>query len=314
MPTAMIALGGNSISQKGEAGEISTQFLHTRQALDGVSHFIKMGYNICINHGNGPQVGNELYRMELTHKLIPSLPLGICVAATQGTIGYMIQQSLQNKLRKMKIDREVVTLVSQVIVNAKDPNITNPQKFIGPRYEKEDAKRLAEKFKWHIKEQENGQWRRVVSSPMPEYIMHGKSIKALVDRGTIVISSGGGGIPVLNNNDGYLEGLDAVIDKDFSAAKLGRIIKAQELWIITDIDSVYTNFGTKRQKRIKSITKRKIKKYYENGEFQKGSMEPKITAAIHFLKHHGEKVVITSIPCIKDALNEAAGTIIRNEA
>ena len=193
-------------------------------------------------------MGNELYRMELTHKLIPSLPLGICVAATQGTIGYMIQQSLQNKLRKMKIDREVVTLVSQVIVNAKDPNITNPQKFIGPRYEKEDAKRLAGKFKWHIKEQENGQWRRVVSSPMPEYIMHGKSIKALVDRGTIVISSGGGGIPVLNNNDGYLEGLDAVIDKDFSAAKLGRIIKAQELWIITDIDSVYTNFGKKKTK------------------------------------------------------------------
>ena len=112
MPTAMIALGGNSISQKGEAGEISTQFLHTRQALDGFSHFIKMGYNICINHGNGPQVGNELYRMELTHKLIPSLPLGICVAATQGTIGYMIQQSLQNKLRKLKINREVDTLVS----------------------------------------------------------------------------------------------------------------------------------------------------------------------------------------------------------
>jgi len=312
MPTAMIALGGNSISQKGEAGDISLQFTHTRQALDGISHFISRNYNLCINHGNGPQVGNELYRMELTQNVIPSLPLGVCVAATQGTIGYMIQQSMQNKLRNMDIDREVVTLISQVLVNANDPQIKNPQKFIGPRYTKEKAEDLANKFNWHIREQTKGDWRRVVPSPMPEYIMHGKSIKALVDRGTIVISSGGGGIPVFNNDVGHLEGLDAVIDKDFSAAKLGRIIRAQELWIITDIDSVYLNFGTKKQKRLKVTTRDNIEKYLNNGEFQKGSIEPKIIAAIHFLKHHGEKVVITSIPCIKNALNETAGTIIRN--
>ncbi len=309
----MIAMGGNSISQKGEAGEISQQFYHTRQTLKGISHFIDKGYNICINHGNGPQVGNELLRMDLTHDKIPSLPLEICVAATQGTIGYMIQQSLQNKLRNMKIDREVVTIVSQVIVNGNDSKIKNPQKYIGPSYKKEKAKELAKKFNWHIKEQNHGEWRRVVSSPMPEYIMHGKSIKALVSRGTIVIASGGGGIPVFNNSNGHLEGLDAVIDKDFSAAKLGRIIKAQELWIITDVDRVYINFGTKKQKRIKSITRDKIEKYLIKGEFQKGSMEPKIIAAIHFLKHHGEKVVITSIPQIENALNETAGTIIRNK-
>ena len=312
MPTAMIALGGNSISQKGEAGDISLQFKHTRQALDGISHFIDRNYNLCINHGNGPQVGNELYRMDLTRKKIPSLPLGVCVAATQGTIGYMIQQSLQNKLRNMDLDREVVTLISQVIVNANDPQFRTPQKFIGPRYRKEKAEILAKKFNWNIKEQTKGDWRRVVPSPMPEYIMHGKSIKALVDRGTIVISSGGGGIPVFNNNDGELEGLDAVVDKDFSAAKLGRIIRAQELWIITDIDSVYINFGTKHQKRLKITTRNQIEKYLNRGEFQKGSIEPKIIAAIHFLKHHGKKVVITSIPCIGKALNETAGTIIRN--
>ena len=312
MPTAMIALGGNSISQKGEAGDISLQFNHTRQALDGISHFIDRDYNLCINHGNGPQVGNELYRMELTRKKIPSLPLGMCVAATQGTIGYMIQQSLQNKLRNMDLDREVVTLISQVIVNANDPQFKIPQKFIGPRYIKEKAEILAKKFNWNIKEQTKGDWRRVVPSPMPEYIMHGKSIKALVDRGTIVISSGGGGIPVINNTDGQLEGLDAVIDKDFSAAKLGRIIRAQELWIITDIDSVYIKFGTKHQKRLKITTRNQIEKFLNRGEFQKGSIEPKIIAAIHFLKHHGKKVVITSIPCIEKALNETAGTIIRN--
>ncbi len=311
-PTAMIAMGGNSISQKGEAGDISQQFTHTREALNGISHFIDRGYNICINHGNGPQVGNELHRMDLTHNQIPALPLGVCVAATQGTIGYMIQQSLQNKLRNMEIDREVVTLVSQVIVNPDDPRVREPNKFVGPRYKKEKAEKLARMFNWHIKQQEKGKWRRVVPSPMPEYIMHGKSIKTLVDRGTIVIASGGGGIPVFNNNNGHLEGLDAVIDKDYSAAKLGRIIKAQELWIITDIDSVYLNFGTRNQKRLKSISKDQIEKYYTKGEFQKGSMEPKIIAAIHFLKHHGEKVVITSIPCIEKALNETAGTIIRN--
>ena len=312
MPTVMIAMGGNSISQKGEAGEISQQFHHTRQALNGISYFIDHGYNICINHGNGPQVGNELYRMDLTYDQIAPLPLGVCVAATQGTIGYMIQQSLQNKLRNMKIDREVVTIISQVIVNANDPKIKKPQKFVGPRYKKEKAEELAKKFNWQIKEQNHGEWRRVVPSPMPEYIMHGKSIKTLVDRGTIVISSGGGGIPVFNNSNGHLEGLDAVIDKDFSAAKLGRIIKAQELWIITDIDAVYLNFGTEKQKRLKVLTRDQIEKYLNKGEFQKGTIEPKIIAAIHFLKHHGKKVVITSIPYIEKALNETAGTIIRN--
>ena len=312
MPTVMIAMGGNSISQKGEAGEISQQFYHTRQTLNAISHFIDHKYNICINHGNGPQVGNELYRMDLTHDQIAPLPLGVCVAATQGTIGYMIQQSLQNKLRNMKIDREVVTIISQVIVNANDPKIKKPQKFVGPRYKKEKAEELAKKFNWQINEQNHGEWRRVVPSPMPEYIMHGKSIKTLVDRGTIVISSGGGGIPVFNNSNGHLEGLDAVIDKDFSAAKLGRIIKAQELWIITDIDAVYLNFGTEKQKRLKVITRDQIEKYLNKEEFQKGSIEPKIIAAIHFLKHHGKKVVITSIPYIEKALNETAGTIIRN--
>ena len=312
MPTVMIAMGGNSISQKGEAGEISQQFHHTRQALNGISHFIDHGYNICINHGNGPQVGNELYRMDLTFDQIAPLPLGVCVAATQGTIGYMIQQSLQNKLRNMKIDREVVTIISQVIVNANDPKIKKPQKFVGPRYKKEKAEELAKKFNWQIKEQSHGEWRRVVPSPMPEYIMHGKSIKTLVERGTIVISSGGGGIPVFNNSNGHLEGLDAVIDKDFSAAKLGRIIKAQELWIITDIDAVYLNYGTEKQKRLKVTTRDQIEKHLNKGEFQKGTIEPKIIAAIHFLKHHGEKVIITSIPYIEKALNETAGTIIRN--
>ena len=310
--TAMIAMGGNSLSAKGETGDIHQQFSHTREALEGIEHFIKKDYNLCINHGNGPQVGNELLRMDLTHDKVPPLPLGVCVAGTQGSIGYMIQQTMQNKLREMQIDREVVTMITQVIVDKNDPSIKNPSKYVGPRYTKEDVKILQKKFGWITKEQESGQWRRVVPSPMPEYIMHGKSIKALVDRGTIVIASGGGGIPVYNNSIGNLEGLDAVIDKDYSAAKLGRIIRADELWIITDVDNVFLNFETNKQKKISCLSLTEAKKLYKSGKFQQGSIEPKIKAAIHFLKYHGKKVIITSIPCIKDALNGKAGTEIRN--
>ena len=312
--TAMIAMGGNSLSPKGEAGTITQQFAHTRETLDGIGNFIERGYNLCINHGNGPQVGNELLRMDLTHDKVPPLPLGVCVAGTQGSIGYMIQQSLQNKLRDMKVDREVVTMVTQVIVDKNDPSIKDPSKYVGARYPENEAKSLAKIFGWSIKEQEPGQWRRVVPSPMPEYIMHGKSIKALVDRGTIVIASGGGGIPVFNDPTGHLEGLDAVIDKDYAAAKLGRILHAEELWIITDVDNVYLSFGTENQEILRIITTSDVEKLYNKGEFQQGSIGPKIKAALHFLKYHGEKVIITSIPCIQDALEGNAGTEIRNEA
>ena len=312
IPTAIIAMGGNSISPKGETGTIQQQFSHTRETVEGISHFIERGYNLCINHGNGPQVGNELLRMDLTHDQVPSLPLGVCVAGTQGTIGYMIQQSLQNKLRDMELDREVVTLVTQVIVDKDDPTIQEPTKFVGPWYTENEIRPFVEKFDWSVREQETGQWRRVVPSPMPEYIMHGKSIKSLVDRGTIVIATGGGGIPVYNDAE-HLEGLDAVIDKDYTAAKLGRIIHAVELWIITDVEYVYRNYGRFDQLPIQELTSSEAKKLYYNGEFQKGSIGPKIKAAMHFLKYHGDKVVITSIPCIKDAIEGNAGTIIKND-
>ena len=307
----MIALGGNSLSPKGKTGSIEDQFSYTRKTMDGLSNFIDLNYNICITHGNGPQVGNELLRMDLTNEQIPPLPLGVCVANTQGQMGYMIQQTLQNKLRDMNIDREVVSLVTQVIVDKNDESINNPTKYIGPRYSKNDIRLLSNKFNWKIKEQEPGIWRRVVPSPMPDYIMHGKSIKALVDRGTVVIAFGGGGIPVYNDDKHKIEGLDAVIDKDFSAAKMGRIIRAQELWIISDIEYLYRNFGEENQTPYKEINFQDLISLYKNNSFQEGTIKPKIKAAIHFLKHHGEKVVITSINNIQNALNDQSGTIIR---
>ena len=268
----MIALGGNSISPKGKTGSIEDQFSQTRKTMDGLSNFIDLNYNICITHGNGPQVGNELLRMDLTNEQVPPLPLGVCVANTQGQMGYMIQQTLQNKLRDMNIDREVVTLVTQVIIEKNDRNINNPTKYIGPIYSKKDIMPLSNKFNWKIKEQEPGNWRRVVPSPMPDYIMHGKSIKALVDRGTIVIAFGGGGIPVYNDDEHKIEGLDAVIDKDFSAAKMGRIIKAQELWIISDIEYVYRNFGEENQTPYKEISFQDLISLYKNNSFQEGTI------------------------------------------
>jgi carbamate kinase len=310
----MVALGGNALSPKDQIGTIKEQFERTRQSLNGIMEFINIGYNICITHGNGPQVGNELLRMDLTHEQVPPLPLGLCVAATQGTIGYMIQQSLQNKLRTFELDREVVTLVTQVRIDENDSAISNPTKFIGKTYSEETAKSYANKLGWDIAEQNPGEWRRVVPSPLPHYVMHGKSIKALVDRGTIVLAAGGGGIPVYNDKDYRLKGIDAVIDKDLTAAKLGRVIRAQELWIITDIDYVYLQFKKEGQKAISQMTTLEAEKYLNDGEFKKGSMAPKIKAALYFLKHYGEKVIITSIPSIQKAINGKAGTeIIKSE-
>jgi len=308
--SVVIALGGNALSPKEEAGTIYQQFAHTRESLTAIMHFVQLDYNICLTHGNGPQVGDELYRMELTHNTIPPLPLGVCVAETQGSIGYMVQQSLQNELKEKEVDREVVTLITQTIVDKNDPTINDPQKFIGRRYKKDEAKALASQFNWIVKEQEPDSWRQVVPSPMPQFIEHGRSIQTLVDNGTIVIASGGGGIPTFWNNDQKLEGLNAVIDKDLSAALLGRVIKSNELWIITDLDQACLNFGKSNEEPLLKITYKEAKKYLEEGHFQAGSMGPKIQAALYFLKYHGEKVVITSIGGVADAIKGLNGTTI----
>jgi carbamate kinase len=310
--SVMIALGGNALSPKDEAGTIYQQFAHTRESLEAIMHFVNLDYNLCLTHGNGPQVGDELFRMELTQSDVPPLPLGVCVAETQGSIGYMIQQSLQNALKEKTIDREVVTLITQTIVDADDPTIKNPSKFIGQRFSKDEAVKMAEKFNWTVKEQNEGEWRQVVPSPLPQYIEHGKSIQTLVDNGIIVIASGGGGIPAYWNENGNLEGLDAVVDKDLSAALLGRVIKANELWIITDVDRVCLNYGMDNEEALSQITVSEAKQYYGEGHFQAGSMGPKIQAALYFLKYHGDKVVITSIEGVKEAINDNNGTIIRN--
>ena len=311
--TVMIALGGNALSPKSEAGTITEQFSHTKSSLKGVMHFVRANYNICITHGNGPQVGAELSRNEIAAEKIPPLPLGVLVANTQGAMGYMIQQSLQNALYSEDSNREVVSFISQMKVNGNDTAIGNPSKFIGVSYTNDKARKYMSEYGWEMREQEPGLWRRVVPSPDPLYIFNGKSIKYLVDFGTIVIAGGGGGIPAYNLEDGSLEGLDGVIDKDMTAALLGRIIKAQELFIITDVDNIYLNFKTDSQKIIRNTTTKDVEQWLKAGQFWRGTMEPKIKAALYFLNHHGKEVIITSIENIEKAIQKKAGTrILKN--
>uniref|UniRef100_A0A7C4XKA6 Carbamate kinase n=1 Tax=candidate division WOR-3 bacterium TaxID=2052148 RepID=A0A7C4XKA6_UNCW3 len=309
MKKAVIALGGNAISTTGRE-DIHIQFANTRKSLEGIVELIKEGYNLAITHGNGPQVGNALLRVERTAQEIPAQPLGVIVADTEGSMGYMIEQSLQNKLMKLGIERNVVTIVTQVIVDPNDPSIINPTKFVGPYYTEKQAKNLARMFNWVIKEDSGRGYRRVVPSPIPLRIVNSRIIRQLVDQGVIVIAAGGGGIPVYVEIDGTYEGIDGVIDKDRVSAVLAREINARTFVILTSVENVYLNFNKPNQVKLERLTVEEAEKYLKEGHFPPGSMGPKIEAAISFLKSGGEEVIITSLNKAKEAVLGTAGTRI----
>jgi len=309
MKKAVIALGGNAISSTGR-DDIHIQFANTRKSLEVVVELIKQNYHLAITHGNGPQVGNALLRVEKTAQEIPVLPLGVIVADTEGGMGYMIEQSLQNKLKKLGIERDVFTIVTQVIVDPNDPSIINPTKFVGPFYNEKQVKKLSELFNWVIKEDPGRGYRRVVPSPKPVKIVNSRIIKQLVDQGVIVIAAGGGGIPVYAEIDGTYEGIDGVIDKDLASAVLARDIKAQILAILTGVDYVYLNYNKPDQKKLERITINEVKKYLSEGQFPSGSMGPKIESAIKFLESGGSEVIITSLQKAKEAFLGNFGTKI----
>ncbi|MFQ6094153.1 MAG: carbamate kinase, partial [bacterium] len=280
--TAVVALGGNAISPKGEEDTIANQFRRTRESLREIIKLLEAGYRMAITHGNGPQVGNALLRVELARGKAPILPLGICVADTEGGMGYMIEQSLQNGLKAAGIDREAVTIVTQVIVDPADPLFDKYTKFVGQFYSKEEIERLADNNGWTVKEDSGRGWRRVVPSPKPLNIVNAKAIKKLVDDGTVVIAAGGGGIPVYVDNNNRLEGVDAVIDKDLASAVLARDIGAEELIILTDVDKVALNFGKPNQVWLDEMTADQAHEYLHQEHFPYGSMGPKVKAAINF--------------------------------
>ena len=309
----VVALGGNAITREFEEGNIPQQFENTRRSLTHIIDLLKEGYNMVITHGNGPQVGNALIRVEESRHLVPPLPLGIIVADLQGGMGYMIEQCLINKMHDMGVKRQVATLVTQVLVDKDDPSINNPTKFVGPFFKKEQVKELEEKRGWVMKEDKGRGYRRVVPSPIPRGVVEKDIIKHLVDTGVVVIAAGGGGIPVYidhTRHEGWLEGVDAVIDKDLASAVLGLEIGAEKLIIITGVEKVALKFGTPQQIDLDRLTVSEAKKYMAQGEFPKGSMGPKIQAAINFIEGGGKEVIITSIEKTSQALKGNAGTRI----
>lgn len=308
--TAVVALGGNAITRKGVPDTIANQFKHTRQSLAGIVPLARDGYKIAITHGNGPQAGNALLRVELARDKAPILPLGICVADTEGGMGYMIEQSLQNRLRNEGIDRDVVTIVTQVLVDKDDPSIKNPTKYIGQFYTRDEAKQYAKERGWSVKKDGDRGWRRVVASPIPLATINAQSIKNLVSKGMIVIAAGGGGVPVYIDEDGNYEGVDAVIDKDRASAVLAKEIGADLLVILTGVDKVALNFGKLDQQFLDRVTVAEMKGYAQKKHFPPGSMGPKIEAAIGFIESGGKEVVITSIEKAYEAVKGDAGTRI----
>jgi carbamate kinase len=308
--TVVVALGGNAITRKGVPDTIFTQFRHTRDSLPPIIKMAKEGYRMAITHGNGPQVGNALLRVEMARSVAPDLPLGVLVADTEGGIGYMIEQSLQNGLMLNGVQRDVVTMVTQVVVDRDDPSIKDPNKFVGQFYTEVEAKNLARKEGWVVKEDRGRGWRRVVPSPIPRTIINGGIIRELVHSGKIVIAAGGGGIPVYREDDGRWEGVDAVIDKDRASAVLGLDIGAQILLIMTEADGVYLNYDTPDQVKLKNVSLEEIKQYQAQKHFPAGSMGPKIEAAVQFLEGGGKKVIISSVEDGYEALEGRAGTCI----
>jgi carbamate kinase len=311
---AVIALGGNAISPPDGSNTIYDQFRQTRASLNGILAILNKGYSIAITHGNGPQIGNALMRQELSRDRVPELPLGVLVASTEGWMGYMIEQSLVNRLHADNIERSVSSIVTQVLVDRNDPSLSNPTKFIGSTYPEYEAHRLAKQFDWVVKyDKGHDGWRRVVGSPEPIEIINSHAIRSLIDIDWIVICVGGGGIPVYRTDDGSLDGVDAVIDKDRASAILGRDIKANDLFILTEVPNVALNFGQPNQEYLDKATVSEIHKYYDEGHFPPGSMGPKIESALTFLENGGERVIITNLEGIVDAIDGKAGTTIKND-
>jgi carbamate kinase len=308
--TAVVALGGNAITNKDKEDTIPNQFINTEISLSGIINLIKDGYNLALTHGNGPQVGNAVLRVELARGRAPELPIYICVADLQGGMGYMIEQVLMKKLARENIKRHVGTIVTQVLVDKDDPAFDNPTKFIGQFYEPDKAELMKKEFGWKMKPYPGDKrLRRVIASPKPIEIIEKNIIKNLVDVGAIVIASGGGGIPVIRDN-GALQGIDAVIDKDRAAAVMARDIGAQLLVILTSVGKVALNYSKPDQKDLDKLTVIEAEKYLSEGHFPAGSMGPKIEAAIDFLKSGGEKVIIGSIEQAYEAVRGEAGTTL----
>ncbi|MCX7023281.1 MAG: carbamate kinase [Spirochaetes bacterium] len=307
--TIVVALGGNALIEEGTEGTIEQQFENTRKSMDAIVGLIKEGHRVVLTHGNGPQAGVHLIRNEAGSSQVPPSPLNVIVADTQGSIGYMIQQSLVNELIRHGVRKDVVTVITQVVVDKNDPSMVNPTKYVGPFFKAEDLETCRKKG-WVMKEDPGRGYRRVVASPIPIDVVEKSVIHDLLDDDKLVIAVGGGGVPVCLNADGTYTGVDAVIDKDRASALLASLIDADELLILTGVDKVAINYKKPSMKVLDTMTVAEAERYMAEGQFPKGSMGPKMEAAIDFVKRGGNHVIITSLEKAQAAVDGLAGTKI----
>jgi carbamate kinase len=307
----VVALGGNAILQPGQDGTFGEQMENVRVTCEQLAQMVGSGaYKIVVTHGNGPQVGNILLQNEVGKDVAASMPLFVCGAESQGLIGYMIQQSLSNLLAAVgKGNIPVATVVTQVVVAGNDPAFARPSKPVGPFYDEEEAKRLQSEKGYDVREDAGRGWRRVVPSPDPVEIFEKEAIRQLVATGSIVIASGGGGIPVIRE-EGRLKGVDAVIDKDLAGERLAVDVGASIFMVLTDVDQVKLNYKTPEETGVSRMTLAEAKTRHAQGQFAEGSMEPKVRASIRFIEAGGERAIITSLDRAIDALEGRAGTTI----
>ena len=301
---AVVALGGNALLRDNQVGTIDEQEQNTTDTLENLLFLIREGYDLVITHGNGPQVGNILMRNDAGEENygIPQMPLDICVADSQGGIGYMIERMLRNILLKNGISREVVTLVTMALVEENDPSFQKPSKRVGKTYNKEEAEKIGKEKGWIFQEgnKREGGYRRAVPSPKPIGIINEQVIENLARQGAVVVASGGGGVPVYRDSEGRLRPSEAVIDKDLASALLGARIGADEFYILTDVPFVYINYGTSKQELREFLDHKDTLSYLEQGMFGEGDMAPKIRACLQFIEQGGEKSVITEAFKLED--------------
>jgi carbamate kinase len=309
--TLVIALGGNAIQQSGEKGTAAEQFANVSQAMASVAELAERGYRIVLTHGNGPQVGTILLQQAAAESTagIPAMSMDIAGAMSQGQIGYMMQQCLQNELRKRGKPWPVATVVTQMVVDPNDPAFANPTKPIGPFYTLEKAEELRAKGYTVIEDSGRG-YRRVVPSPQPAAIAEIYAIRTLVNSGALVICSGGGGVPVVRDSEGLLHGIEAVIDKDLGASLLAQKLDADRLLILTDVEHVAVNFHKPDQRNLDTVSVEEMKQYIAEGHFAAGSMGPKVRAAVAFIDSGGKEAIITQLRCAMPAIDGKTGTHI----
>ncbi|MEN8237915.1 MAG: carbamate kinase [Actinomycetota bacterium] len=311
MPKLVLAIGGNSLIPDKEHQSVQDQYHAADETSDHIAGLIEQGWEIAVSHGNGPQVGFILRRSELASNELHEIPLDYCGADTQGAIGYMLQQNMVNDFARNGIDKNVATIVTQVEVDADDPAFSNPSKPIGSFMDEAEAFRRRDEEGWDIKEDAGRGWRRVVASPQPMRIVELDTIKLLLDSGVATIAVGGGGIPVVTNAEGKLEGIAAVIDKDLASALLATQVDADLLLISTAVEQVALNFGTPQQRWVDQMTLTEVKQYLDEGvHFAEGSMAPKMRAVVQFLEAGGKEALITDPPNLERAVAGETGTRI----